>query len=267
LSRSAIIASLTLLLAATVGFGVTPSANATGTSVNMVASSANIRCDPPNSDAETDADTATVRDDIGGVLGTQESCDGVVKSGDVYQQEVATLGTSWSNYHPDHVDDPIFWSNGRWTLENEGYTTIDTTYNRHLVWVKLQNNLNGVNVIRVNTHWVACGQCSNWYSEQTATINEVNTLSQQNPYAVIIITGDFNEGSQTNLLGSSINGHTVHYDVDMTPNDTEEIMHLGNPRVSKDATTIVQCQSCSPSGPLYTDHAAVGEGFTLTPVS
>lgn len=262
MSRSVTLAALTLLLATV---GVVPTANATTTvtSANMIASSANIRCDPPNSDAQTDADVATVRDDIGGVLGTQESCDTSTGKGDVFEQTVATLGSSWSNYHPVHVDVPIFWSTGRWTEENEGYTVLSSVYFRYLTWVKLQNNINGVNVIRVNTHWSACGQCSAWQSEQTKAIAELTTLSQQNPYAAIVVTGDFNDG-QAQVIGTSINGHTVHYDAG---SDSEQVMHLGNPRISKDATTIVQCQSCSPSGPLYTDHAAVGEGYTLTPTS
>lgn len=260
MSKTTIFASLTLLLAAAVGVGVAPSASASGTVESTVASSANIRCDPQNSDAETKADVATVRDDIGGVLGTQESCDNST-GGSVFEDTVAVLGPTWSNYHPDHVDVPMFWLTKWWNETNEGYTTISTTYNRHLTWVRLVRTDNGVVVVRVNTHWSACGECTAWQNEQSATIDEIKTLTTWWPHAAVVITGDFNDG-QAQVLGTSINGHAVHYDAG---SDSEQVIHLVNSHITRTGDLDVQCQTCYPSGPLYTDHAAVGESYTLAP--
>lgn len=242
-------------------------------------SSANIRCDPADSEAETRADTALIRDQEGGLLGQQENCPTIQPW--VY----STLGPTWSHYTPAASwaqQVPISWKTASWRLVAEGYRDINPGGSRPipLSWVVLTDVHTGMRVVRMNTHFISGAWKANivarqpeWLRNQSLTEDQMTTLQNQYPDAVVVLTGDFNQGTPASdfpntqdVIGTQVDGHAVTYD-ERVPDDTEMVMHLANPRISVASSKFISCQVwCgTQTGPLYTDHVAVQTVYEINP--
>lgn len=252
------------------------------------ATSANIRCDPPNPGDETAADTALVKKQQGGLLGTQDNCTASPNENPPVQPIVlSTLGTRWAHYIPSTgaQEVPIFWRKAYWTLILKGSTQISDSPARYATWVLLKNNATGRRIIRVNTHWIANAWPDHperqpvWYQNQSRTEALARSLHEQHPAAGIIITGDFNQGDgdestnpRYNVLGKYL-GVRVIYDA-RVPYDSEMVIHLYNRHLhfvptSTNPTPVISCKAvdgsaCTPHGLLYTDHTSVSARYSLT---
>ena len=275
-------------------------AAASTTTVSIRATSANIRCDPPDTPDQTGSDAALVKQEQGGLLGTQENCAAVQPI------VLSTLGSTWAHYIPSTgVDVPIFWKKSRWTLLDEGASQV-SAYNRWADWVLLRNHATGVRVIRVNTHWVAGAwgpkatpeKQAAWDAGARNTESLVAGLQAAHPRAAVIVTGDLNQGSTVPdpttgaanpnaaaPLGTALAGRAVRYDVgpgstgNEFSSDTEWVMHLQSRHLSRTTTSTIPCtaQPEDPNeggmfrcqgvpdtpGTLYTDHASVSRSYSL----
>jgi hypothetical protein len=275
-------------------------ASAATPNASIRATSANIRCDPPDTPEQTRSDTLLVKQQQGGLLGTQENCPAVQPI------VLSALGTAWAHYIPSNgVDVPIFWKKSSWTLIDKGARQV-SGYNRWADWVLLRSEATGARVIRVNTHWAAGAwgpkatpeKQAAWDAGARNTQSLVAGLQAAHPRAAVIVTGDLNQGSTTPdpttgaanpnaaaPLGTALAGRAVRYDVgpgstgNEFSSDTEWVMHLQSRHLSRTTTSTIPCtaQPEDPSeggrfrcqgvpdtpGTLYTDHASVSRSYTL----
>lgn len=273
-----------VLLASTVS--IAP-ATAHQSQVYFSATSSNIRCDMPGPPPkyQTRHDTRVIAREQGGIIGTQEYCDGIAPT------VVSALGTGWARYTPGRnstrVDTPLFWQRSQWRLVSKGHILVSSLErHRTATWVVLQSRASGHRLIRVNTHWVpsawqqngATDICSDecqhaamldrradWRLDRQRTRDLVARLQRNHPNAGVVITGDLNQGDHSHPLGGLIGDYRVIYDVH-PPADTEFVMHLSSPHLRRVSTSVLGCQEKferGEPGPLYTDHSSVSAGFVL----
>lgn len=237
----------------------TPAAAVVQARTYVSATSANIRCDPPNPPRETAADTRLVKTELGGLIGTQENCAAIQPS------VLGALGTGWGHYiprpggiHTGPREVPIFWPTSSWAQVSRGYTNVGDT--QAAVWVLLRNRATGQRLIRVNTHWVAGAwkdpaKMPTWLGDQAHTEALIRTLHAAHPGAVLIVGGDFNAHEDVTLLPA-----LPHVVCDVHVGDLA-VLHMTSPHVAVVKDTVIPTRSTG--GPLYTDHDAVSAEYVL----
>lgn len=276
MKRAIAVAAAITGVAAIPGFLPADAGDAATTTTTFRATSANIRCDPPNPAWMTRHDTRLVKNQLGGIIGTQENCswypDRISTNPPIQRIILDTLGPNWGHYIPKARagyntgphEVPIFWYKPNWHLVNHGYVWIARA--RAAAWVRLRHTTTRRYVVRVNTHWTNGAwkpdatdtRKHEWQDCQLNTERLVRTLHARFPHAPLIIGGDFNYGddpANANVLPDL----DVSYDIVDKP---ILLAHLNQPAGNTTATKELRAR---PDGPLYTDHPAVEATYTVTP--